>query len=192
MGSRHVKLESRNDAAQIRAAEGKQSNASCTSSSMASFVPGTAGRRSKAASRRWRSLSLKQASPINRRQRRTRSTSVIRRQRSVAAGRQRTKPRVEPPPATVGEIADEARRLRGRLGQNLLWGRGRNHFRPWRNNDIRARLRQVGALLGLRLLRRSRRPNHIGFRDGYRLIGTRRGRHDGVPFSRRDRVGSKQ
>ena len=90
------------------------------------------------------------------------------------------------------EAADRRWRVGSRAGRvtnaspgrrNLLWPWRRNHFRSRRDHHIGTRLRQVGASLGLRLFRRRGRPDHIRFRNGYRLVGPRVCWHDAVPSS---------
>ncbi len=70
-------------------------------------------------------------------------------------------------------------RLARRCRRHFLRLRRRDHLGPWRNHDIRPRLRQIRALLWLRLLQRSGRADYFGLGNGFRCAGFRSW-HDAV------------
>src|SRR5579863_423410 len=73
------------------------------------------------------------------------------------------------------------RAISAEFPRNLLRTSWRNHVRSGRNDDIRARLRRPWADAGLRFFQRCGRVDHVGLRDGYRLIGCRI-RHSTIPL----------
>src|SRR3984957_15845731 len=117
--------------------------------------------------------------------------SAIQRRRSVAAKRQRTRPKArrraaqDPPSsgpsARVPSIPSALRVLFGRprapsswwcRGNFLRLGRG-DHLGRRRNHNVGAGLGQVWTLFGLRLLQWRRRSDNVRLGNGYRLLGLR-------------------
>ena len=129
--------------------------------------------------------------------------SAIQRRRSVAAKRQRTRPKArrraahEPPSSgpsarAFPSIPVALRVLFGRprapsswwcRGNFLRLGRG-DHLGRRRNHNVGAGLGQVGTLFGLRLLQWRRRTDNVRLGNGYRLLALRSCWHDASLSSR--------